>query len=323
MIIVRSPLRIPLAGGGTDLDFYYKKKGGDLISASFNQYIYILINERKLDKKILIQTTATQFAKKLSEIKHKLIKSVLHHFGINKSIQVAAVATLPTRTGLGSSSSFITGMTKGAAFLKKKFLSKKELAKVSYYIERRKLKLDGGWQDQIISSYGGLQRIKISKKGSFNCKKLKIPNAKLKKIEKHLCLVFTEEIRDSKNIIIQQKKNKKNSIKRYDNIKSKVPIIEKALIDGDQKKLGLIFHEHWNEKKKLSKNISNTKLDRMYEVMMCSNQFYGGKIIGAGSGGFFLMVAKNHIKSINFLNKKKYKFIKIKFEHDGCKILNY
>ena len=120
MIIVRSPFRIPLAGGGTDLDFYYKKKGGDLISASFNQYVYILISKRKLDEKILIQTTTTQFAKKISQVKHKLIKSVLSHFGINKSIQVASISTLPTKTGLGSSSSFITGLSKGAALIKKK-----------------------------------------------------------------------------------------------------------------------------------------------------------------------------------------------------------
>jgi len=322
MIIIRSPFRIPLAGGGTDLDFYYKKKGGDLISATFDQYIYILICERKLDKKILIQTTTTQFANKISQIKHELIKSVLSHFRLFKSLQVASVATLPTKTGLGSSSSFITGLIKGVALIKKIFLSKKELAKVAYYIERKKLKLDGGWQDQIITSYGSLQRIRINKKGSFNCKKLKISKAKLKKIEKHLILVFTDETRDSKHVIKDQKKNIKNSIDRYNNIKSKVPIIEKTLIKGDYRKLGFLFHEHWNEKKKLSKNISNSKFDKMYKNMMDSDKFYGGKIIGAGSGGFFLMVVKNYKKSISFLKKKKYKFINIKFEHEGVKILN-
>jgi len=253
MIIIRSPFRIPLAGGGTDLEFYYKEKGGDLISATFNQYIYILVCERKLDTKILTQTTAGQFVNKLSQIKNQLIKGVLSHFGINKSIQVAVFSTLPTRTGLGSSSSFIVGLAKGVALIKKIFLSKKDLAKVSYYIERKKLKLDGGWQDQIICSYGGLQRIKISKKGTFNCKKLKIINFQLKKIEKHLFIVFTGEERDSNKIILEQKKNHKNSIKRYDNIKSKVSIIEKALINGDVKKLGLTFHDHWNEKKNFLK----------------------------------------------------------------------
>lgn len=322
MIIVRSPFRIPIAGGGTDLDFYYKKKGGDLISATFNQYIYLLISERKIDKKILIQTTDTQFANKLDNVKNKLIKSVLFYFKINKSIQIASISTLPTRAGLGSSSTFIVGLTKGIAELKKDFLSKKKLAKISYYIERKKLKLDGGWQDQIIASYGGLQRIKIDKKGNFKCKKLKIKKKNLGNLEKHFLLVFTEEIRDSKNIILEQRKNLKNSIIRYDKIKSKVQIIEKALMEGDEKKIGQIFHEHWTEKKKLSNKISNVKLDEMYKEMMTSNQFHGGKIIGAGSGGFFLMVAKKTQPAIVFLKKKKYKYLEINFDHSGCKIIN-
>jgi D-glycero-alpha-D-manno-heptose-7-phosphate kinase len=321
MIIVRSPFRIPLAGGGTDLDFYYKKRGGDLISATFNQYIYHLISFRTLDKKILIQTTDTQFANKLNDVKNKLIKGVLFHFKIKKSIQVASISTLPTRTGLGSSSAFIVGLVKALAQLKKINLSKKQLASISYYIERKKLKLDGGCQDQIMASYGGIQRIKINKKGNFNCKSLKISKSKLENLEKSFFLVFTNEARDSKNIITQQRENIKNSIIRYDKIKSKVKILENALIEGNKKKIGLLFHEHWIEKKKLSSNISNKKFDKMYREMMNSCIFYGGKIIGAGAGGFFLMVAKNTKNAQAFLKKKKFKFLKIKFDFSGAKII--
>ena len=164
MIIVRSPFRLPIAGGGTDLDFYYKKKGGDLISATIDQYIYILISKRPLDKKILIQNTETQFANNIKVVKNKLFKEVLKQLGLKKGIQIANISTLPTQSGLGSSSTLIVGLIKGLLQMKNLRINKNKLAKFAYKIERKKLKFDGGWQDQIIASYGGIQRIKINKK---------------------------------------------------------------------------------------------------------------------------------------------------------------
>tara|TARA_A100001015_G_scaffold315938_1_gene428997 strand:- start:492 stop:1463 length:972 start_codon:yes stop_codon:yes gene_type:complete len=322
MIIVRSPFRVPIAGGGTDLDFYYKKKGGELISATFDQYIYILISKRPLDNKILIQTTDTQFANNIKNVKNKLVKEVLSHFGVNKGIQVGNISTLPTKTGLGSSSTLTVGLIKGFSKIKKINLSKKDLAKIAYEIERKKLKFDGGWQDQIIASYGGFQKININKKGKFKTRTIKISQDNLNKLQENLVLIFTEESRKSKNIIKDQRKNLNKVIKHYDFIKSKVKIMEKALIDGDTKKIGEIFHQHWTEKKKLTKKISQKKFDKMYSEMIKSNLFYGGKIIGAGGGGFFLMVCKNQTKAIRFLKLKKYRFTKIEFDFFGCKIIS-
>ena len=322
MIIVRSPFRIPIAGGGTDLDFYYKKRGGDLISATINQYIYILISKRPLDKKILIQNTETQFANNIKDVKNKLIKEVFSYLGFKKSIQVANISTLPTQTGLGSSSSLTVGLIKGLLKIKKKNISKNNLAKVAYKIEREKLKFDGGWQDQIIASYGGIQRIKINKRGKFKCSSVKIKKNNLLKLEKHFILVYSGGTRNSEKIITEQRKNNEKIIQNYDKIKSKVKLIEKYLIQGNFVKIGNIFHDHWIEKKKLTKNISNRKLDKMYNDMMLSQLFYGGKIIGAGGGGFFLMVLKDENKTIKFLNKKKFRYTKIKFDHFGAKVIS-
>ncbi len=321
MIIVRSPFRIPIAGGGTDLDFYYKKRGGDLISATIDQYIYILISKRPLDKKILIQNTDVQFANEIKFVKNKLFKEVLSYLGFKNSIQIANISTLPTQTGLGSSSTLTVGLIKGLLEIKKKKMDKYNLAKTAYKIERKKLKFDGGWQDQIIASYGGIQRIKIDKKGKFKCNSIKIRKNILLKLEKHFILVYSEATRNSGKIISNQRKNDEKIIHNYDKIKSKVKIIKKYLIQGNYAKIGNIFHDHWIEKKKLSKNISNKKLDKMYKDMMLSKLFYGGKIIGAGGGGFFLMVLKNENKTIKFLNKNKFRFTKIKFDHLGAKII--
>ena len=321
MIIVRSPFRIPLAGGGTDLDFYYRKRGGDLISATIDQYIYILISKRPLDKKILIQNTEIQFADNIKKVKNNLFREVLSHLGFKNSIQIANISTLPTQTGLGSSSTLTVGLIKGLLKMKNYNINKNKLAKMAYLIERQKLKFDGGWQDQIIASYGGIQRIKINKKGKFKSNGIKIKNNNLLKLESHFILVYTEETRNSEKIITEQRKNDKKIIHNYDKIKAKVKIMEKFLIEGNVAQIGNIFHDHWIEKKKLTKNISNKKLDKMYKDMMHSKLFYGGKIIGAGGGGFFLMVTKNQNKSIEFLKKIKFRFTKIKFDHLGATIL--
>jgi D-glycero-alpha-D-manno-heptose-7-phosphate kinase len=321
MIIIRSPFRIPLAGGGTDLDFYYRKRGGDLISATIDQYIYILISKRPLDKKILIQNTEIQFSDNIKKVKNNLLREILIHLGFKNGIQIANISTLPTQTGLGSSSTLTVGLIKGLLKMKNYNINKNELAKMAYLIERQKLKFDGGWQDQIIASYGGIQRIKINKKGKFKSNEIKIKNNNLLKLENHFILVYTEETRNSEKIITEQRKNDKKIIHNYDKIKAKVKIMEKFLIEGNVSQIGNIFHDHWVEKKKLTKNISNKKLDKMYNDMMHSKLFYGGKIMGAGGGGFFLMVAKNKNKSIEFLKKVKFRFTKIKFDHLGATIL--
>jgi len=228
---------------------------------------------------------------------------------------------LPTQTGLGSSSTLTVGLIKGLLKMKNYNINKNKLAKMAYLIERQKLKFDGGWQDQIIASYGGIQRIKINKKGKFKSNGIKIKNNNLLKLESHFILVYTEETRNSEKIITEQRKNDKKIIHNYDKIKAKVKIMEKFLIEGNVAQIGNIFHDHWIEKKKLTKNISNKKLDKMYKDMMHSKLFYGGKIIGAGGGGFFLMVTKNQNKSIEFLKKIKFRFTKIKFDHLGATIL--
>ncbi len=322
MIIVRSPFRLPIAGGGTDLDFYYKKKGGDLISATIDQYIYILISKRPLDKKILIQNTETQFANNIKKVKNKLFKEVLKQLGLKKSIQIANISTLPTQSGLGSSSTLTVGLIKGLLKMKNLKINKNKLAKFAYKIERQKLKFDGGWQDQIIASYGGIQRIKINKKGIFKSNHIKINKSNLLKLQRHFVLVYTNEIRNSEKIITEQRKNYREIIQNYDTIKSKVKIMEKFLIKGNIAKIGEIFHDHWLEKKKLTKNMSNQKLNRIYEKMMKSKLFYGGKIVGAGGGGFFLMASIYPNKASKFLKTNRLEFTKIKFDHLGATIIS-
>lgn len=323
MIVSRTPYRIPFAGGGTDLDFYYKKNGGILISAAIDQYVYTLIKKRDLDNKILIQTTNTEFVNNIAQIKNRFIREILKYFKIRDSIQVATFSTLPTKSGLGSSSSTAVGLLKNLFFRKKSVISKYRLAQEAFKIEREILKLDGGIQDQIVASFGGIVKIKITKKGNFKVTKLNIDKQNRQKIEKNLVLIFTKEIRNSDQIIRLQRKNqdKEKIIKIYDMIKSKTVPMEDALINGNIKKIGKIFDDHWKLKKKLSDKISNNYLDKFYTQLMKTKLFYGGKIIGAGGGGFYLMVTKNIKITKNYLTKKKMNFINLKFDYEGSTIL--
>jgi D-glycero-alpha-D-manno-heptose-7-phosphate kinase len=320
MIITRTPFRIPLAGGGTDLDFYYKLKGGKLISSTFNQFMYVLLADRPVDEKILIQTTSIQFTEDPKKIKHTIIKEVLKFFKIKKKIQVSTFSTLPTGSGIGSSSALIVGLIVAILELKKVSFSKAKIAKTAYFIERIILKLKGGWQDQIIAAHGGVQLIKISKKGHFNLKSIKA-DKNLIKIEKKLILIFTNKTRNSSKSIFSQKNNLKKTLEQYDAIKSLVPQFRDAIKMGDYQKIGKIFHYHWIQKKKLSKFITNTKIDKMYISLLREKSFIGGKLMGAGGGGFILMVSNNMKRSLLFLNKRKMNYTKFKFTFEGSKVI--
>tara|TARA_B100000242_G_scaffold293280_1_gene270909 strand:- start:1762 stop:2745 length:984 start_codon:yes stop_codon:yes gene_type:complete len=321
MILARAPYRIPLAGGGTDIDFYYKKKGGLLISAALNQYVYTIFKKRDLDNKVLVQTTTTEFENSIHKIKHKIIREVFKYFKISQSFQISTFSTIPTQSGLGSSSSLVVSLIKNICRYKKIKLSNKKIVKIAYHIERKILKNDGGWQDQIVSTYGGLIKIKINKNGEFNITNLKIKKHIKKKIERNLILVFTNEVRKSADIITSQRRSKKksNQIYIYDELKKKVTEIEKALINGNIKMIGETFDDHWKLKKKLSKKISNSILDKIYLKMMKTDLFYGGKIIGAGGGGFFLMALKKKKAEVkSFLSKNKFNFINLEIDNKGA-----
>ena len=163
MIISKTPYRIPLSGGGTDLDFYYKKKSGSLFSLAINQYVYVHLHVRKIDTNYLVQTTTSEFAEKRGNISHELIRETLKYFKLKEKFHIATFTTVPTLTGLGTSSAMVIGLINCIKRLKKIKISNEQIIKKAYEIERKICKSHGGWQDQIISQFGGLVQIDISK----------------------------------------------------------------------------------------------------------------------------------------------------------------
>ena len=322
MIISRTPYRLPLSGGGTDIDFYYKKSGGHLISISIDEYVYVLLMPRLIDKNYLIQTTKTEFRNNLSQIDHELIRETLRYYNIREKLHIGTYSTVPTRTGLGTSSAMVVGLINCIKKYKKLKLTNREIINDAYKIERKICKIHGGWQDQIVSQFGGYLDIKISKNEKIKIKKIKI-NKKINQIVKNnFLLVYTEIKRNSSSVILSQKKRKNNILKYYDKIKSFNKPILKALDSSLVREVGYIFDKHWSLKKSLSNQITDKKIDGFYNNLIKKYNVYGGKLIGAGGGGFFLVCTDNKKKLIKKLKKNKINFIDFSIEKYGSKIIN-
>ncbi|MDC2997472.1 hypothetical protein OAY51_02600 [Candidatus Pelagibacter sp.] len=321
MIVSKTPYRIPLSGGGTDLDFYYKKKNASLLSLAINQYVFVSLLERKIDDNYFIQTSSVQFTEKIENIKSNLIRETLKYFNIKEKLHIATYATIPTRTGLGSSSAMVIGLINCLKKFKNLKINDNQIINAAYIIERKKCNSYGGWQDQIISQKGGLTQINISKDEKISIKKHKIKSKIKKLIENHFLLIYTDVKRQSSKVSLSVKIRKKHTIKYYDAIKSLNKPVISALNNKDFKNIAEIFNLHWAYKKKLSSKITSNNINNLYRKLIKNPYFLGGKLIGSGGGGFILMVVKNKKKSIPILNKEKIKFLEFKIENNGSKIL--
>ena len=301
-VITNTPYRISLGGGGTDLPFYFKEKGGFLISAGINQYLTIHLAERILDDKIFLQYSETEWKDNVEDLNHRLIKNILKYYDLTKGIQVSTISSMPIYTGLGASSSLTVGLVNAINKLKGLNLSAIEVAEISFHIERNIAKLDGGYQDQYIASLGGIQVIEISENAKISCRRLKISSKNLEKIKSGLVLIHSRVNRQSERIIKSQHSSK-TMMKCYDRIKEIGIMSENLLLNGNIVDFGLAMDEHWSVKKQISNLISNSYLDDIY-IKLKNAGANGGKIIGAGGGGFFLMAVPENLEGFNNELKK-------------------
>ena len=321
MIISKTPYRIPLSGGGTDIDFYYKKFGSKFISATVTEYVYVFLSERKLDNNHMIQTSVVQFANSVKDIKHILIRETIKYFRLKENFQISTVSTVPTSTGLGTSSAMVVGLINCIKKFKNLKLSQNEIFKIAYKIERKTCKFEGGWQDQIASVFGGLVDVAISKNEIIKINKKKNLNCINKVVNNHFLLVYSNKKRASAKIIKSQKKNIKKTYEFYNKIKKFNEPMSKAIQSKKINLIGKIFKDHWKLKRNLTNDMADAVINKLYEKIEKLESFLGGKLIGAGGGGFFLIVVKNKKKTIKDINRKNLNFINLKFEKSGSRII--
>jgi D-glycero-alpha-D-manno-heptose-7-phosphate kinase len=326
MIITRSPLRLPLAGGGTDLDSYYLGRGASWISVAINKYCYSILNKR-FDKNYLVKYSKLEEVQTVDEIKHNLVRETLKFFKIDSQIELTFTADIPGSTGLGSSSSFLVSLISAISSYLKLNLTHSEFANISTKIERDILKEPIGLQDQYITALGGLKLFEVSSTGVLSFQDLQIGTSNLRRIQDSLLLIFTGIKRDSKSILSQQvfstNNNDSDVLNRLDFVKSQVPLIQNALLNAEVEKLGGLFHEHWLLKSKQSKEMSNEQINDLY-LRALNHGALGGKLIGAGGGGFLLIVVEDKFRFLEKSVNDKFDIVPFEFEMNGTTTLfNY
>ena len=292
MIIIKSPLRISFFGGSTDYESFYKEHGSFIIGTTIDKYVYLTMRKRPhiFSKESAIVYSKLQFVKNLNEIQNPLIRETLRYKNIDYPIELNSFSDIPSRTGLGGSSSFCVGLLHAIYKLENKEYCKKTLAKEAIEIERYILNESGGIQDQIWASYGGLNTIEIKKSGDFLVKPLSVTNEFKEELEKSILLIYTNEQRSQ------------NEIARSHENKDKVKIMEIAreahacFLNEDIKGIGNLLHEAWEEKKKMSNLISNSKVDGVVNMVL-NNGAYGVKLLGAGGCGFIMVICNPIVKN--------------------------
>lgn len=324
MIIAKAPLRLSLGGGGTDLPFFSNIYGGNLTSVALNKYIYIIVEKREFYEDFLIRYSRTEIVKSVDDIAHTRIKAALKYLNINDPIEITSVSDVQAGTGLGSSSSFLVALLKALHAYKNEEISAFRLAEEAAEIEMNVLKEPIGKQDQYLSSFGGLINLDINKSGKVVVSPLDISLSNLQKLEDNLLLFSTGIKHSATEIISELKKSLESDNKKMDQMKMIKDLgadIKKSIEEGDIQKVGKWFNVHWDIKRKFSKNMTNQVIDKIYELGL-KNGAIGGKLVGAGGGGFLMFYCEN---KKNTLRKAMIDFglkeLKFKFDQEGCKII--
>ena len=320
LIISRTPLRISFFGGGTDMPYFYKKQFGQTISSALNKYVYVIIKtHNSYDEKFRINYSKTENVNQLKKMKNRRVKAVLQHFKINMPLYISTISDLPANTGLGSSSSFTVGLINAIAFLIKKKINKKEIAELAFNIENSLLREDLGKQDQFISSLGGVKHL-IYKKNKVEEKKINNVNKKIENLFQNSLVIFTNQKRESKLVLNKQKKKFKKNYNNLIKMRENVNKFSNLLKSNQIKKIGELMNKSWELKKKLSNKISNRKIDTLYKNLL-KEGCYGGKLLGAGNGGFLFMIMNKKTKNVIKKKFKNYKFFEPNIDIDGTIIL--
>ena len=324
MIIGRSPLRISLGGGGTDLPSYYRVHGGFVLSAAITQYVYVTMQRTPL-KEILLRYSQIERVKTVAEVKHPIIREALKLTGIEgPNIEISTLADIPAGTGLGSSGSFTTALLKALYKYKRNFIHPHELAEMAGHIELDLLKEPIGKQDQYIAAYGGVTAFEFRTDGTVDAKSLDVSEDTIDLLEDNLVMVSTGYYRAASSVLKEQddrsKSNDQGMIDNLHRVRELGYRTRDAIESGNLTRYGEIMHEHWQHKKKRSSAMSNPEIDGWYDLALASGAI-GGKLIGAGGGGFLLFYTEQKAKLRAALRNAGLMEVKLGFDYEGTKIL--
>jgi D-glycero-alpha-D-manno-heptose-7-phosphate kinase len=323
MILTRTPLRISIAGGGTDLPSYYERSGGTVISAAINKYVYLAVN-RTFTHDYLLKYADLERVDKVDDIEHALIREILRVYDVEPGIEIVSVADIPSGTGLGSSGSFTVGLLRALHAYRQDHLSTQALAEAACHIEIERLGDPVGKQDQYIAAFGGLTKFEFAPDGPVEVERLSVAEETLADLEEHLLLFFTGYSRRATTILADQKKRSEQDdaamIANLDEVSDLGRRIAVALEAGDTAAFAALMHEHWLAKRLRTKRITSDEIDGWYDLAR-RNGALGGKLVGPGAGGFLLFYAESPRQVRKAMTEAGLSEVRFGFDHDGSVVL--
>jgi len=323
MIITKTPFRISFLGGGSDLKEFYSRCPGAALSATINKHMYISSHRFFEPGQTRIKYSQTETVTNVEEIKHRIFRTVLQKFGHTGGLEISSIADVPSGTGLGSSSAFTVCLLHNYYVRNRTFVTAESLAKEACEIEIDLLKEPIGKQDQYAAAFGGLSVYTFHTSGHVSVDKINLPEGFLKALEENLLLFYTGRTRPAGNILEEQKENIAQNPEKFEYMKNMVELVHQgrdALYAGELNDFGRLLDKSWLLKRKMASKVSDHEIDEIYEHAI-KNGALGGKLLGAGGGGFLLFYCEQHKQQQLRSALSKLRELDFRFELDGSKVV--
>lgn len=325
MIISRTPFRVTLGGGGTDLPSYYSRYGGFIFAAALNKYMFINLNRPIVDDLLRVKYSKSEMVQHRDDLQHELAREALRMVGIERAVEIISMADVPAGTGLGSSSCYTVGLLNALHTMKREAVPLQQLAEEACHLEIEVLRKPIGKQDQYMAAFGGLTILEIGRDGAVQVTPAPVPLTVLDDLERNLMLFYTSVSRSSLDILGEQSEGAAQEgsavVDSLHRIKEMGYETKEMIVRGNLTDFGLAMDKHWQLKKRMSTKISSPALDRIYELAK-ANGALGGKISGAGGGGFFVFYTETHQNQLRkAMRAAGLREMRYRFEFEGSKIL--
>jgi D-glycero-alpha-D-manno-heptose-7-phosphate kinase len=325
VIVTRTPFRVSLGGGGTDLPSYYSRYGGFVVGAAINRYIYVMLN-RRFEDSLRVSYSQTEIVPSREDVEHPIVREALAITRLDRNLEIVSIADLPANTGLGSSCAFTVGLLNALHAMKREHLPLDELAEEACHIEIERLGEPIGKQDQYMAAFGGITCLEIDREGGVRVSPLDLPDELVQELEGNTLIFYTgiqrsasEVLRDQSEATDRRDERVTRSLHAIKEIGREIKV---ALTSGDLDRYGRLMDQHWQVKRGLSDKVSADNLDRWYE-MAKANGALGGKVMGAGGGGFFMFYCPNGSKGKlrDALTAEGLKELRLGIDFEGTKVL--
>lgn len=323
MVISRTPFRVSLVGGGSDLRAYYSRTRGAVMTMAINRYMYVTVN-RRFDASIRVSYSKTEIVDRVGDLQHDLIREAMRRTKLTSGIEITTIADLPAGIGLGSSSSLAVGVLNALYAFKGEWRSADELARDACELEIETLGRPIGKQDQYIAAYGGVTSFDFHPDDSVDARRLGVSDDTLGDLEEHLLLFFTGYSRAASAMLADQDRRTveadEKMLANLDHTKALGDEISEALLSGNTAAFGELMHEHWEAKRARTSGMSNADIDHHYETARAAGAL-GGKVVGAGAGGFLLVYAPEPNRVRRAMRAEGLGELRFRFDHLGCTVL--